>query len=72
MNEAFIQLLQATLTVNSVSNLGSEEDELAFGKLFRELIQTLSIFFLTFTEFTFEDISINEQIFEDHKSKYLE
>mgnify|MGYP000698393555 CR=1 FL=1 len=45
MNEAFIQLLQATLTVNSVSNLGSEEDELAFGKLFRELIQTLSIFF---------------------------
>ncbi|MEE9406551.1 MAG: type I restriction endonuclease subunit R [Polaribacter sp.] len=71
MNDAFIQLLQITPTVDSVSNLKSEEDELAFAKAFRELMRTLNVL-KTFTEFTFDDISINEQSFEDYKSKYLD
>lgn len=71
MNDAFIQLLQITPTIDSVSNLESEEDELAFAKAFRELMRTLNVL-KTFTEFTFEDISINEQSFEDYKSKYLD
>ncbi len=71
MNEVFIQLLQVAPTVDSVSNLESEEDELAFAKAFRELMRTLNVL-KTFTEFTFEDISINEQTFEDYKSKYLD
>lgn len=71
MNEAFIQLLQITPTVDSVSNLESEEDELAFAKAFRELMRTLNVL-KTFTEFSFGDISINEQTFEDYKSKYLD
>jgi type I restriction enzyme R subunit len=71
MNDAFIQLLQITPTVDSVSNLESEENELAFAKAFRELMRTLNVL-KTFTEFTFEDISINEQTFEDYKSKYLD
>jgi type I restriction enzyme R subunit len=71
MNDAFIQLLQITPTIDSVSNLESEEDELAFAKSFRELMRTLNVL-KTFTEFTFEDISINEQTFEDYKSKYLD
>lgn len=71
MNEAFIQLLQVAPTVDSVNNLESEEDELAFAKAFRELMRTLNVL-KTFTEFTFEDISINEQTFEDYKSKYLD
>lgn len=71
MNDAFIQLLQITPTIDSVSNLETEEDELAFAKSFRELMRTLNVL-KTFTEFTFEDISINEQTFEDYKSKYLD
>ncbi|MEI6864646.1 type I restriction endonuclease subunit R [Flavicella sp.] len=71
MNDAFIQLLQVAPTVDSVSNLESEEDELAFAKAFRELMRTLNVL-KTFTEFTFDDISINEQTFEDYKSKYLD
>lgn len=71
MNDAFIQLLQITPTVGSVSNLKSEEDELTFAKAFRELMRTLNVL-KTFTEFTFDDISINEQSFEDYKSKYLD
>jgi type I restriction enzyme, R subunit len=71
MNDAFIQLLQITPTVDSVSNLESEEDELAFAKAFRELMRTLNVL-KTFSEFNFDDISINEQTFEDYKSKYLD
>lgn len=71
MNEAFVQLLQIVPTVDSVANLESEEDELAFAKAFRELMRTLNVL-KTFTEFSFNDISINEQSFEDYKSKYLD
>ncbi|WP_299671610.1 type I restriction endonuclease subunit R [uncultured Polaribacter sp.] len=71
MDEAFIQLLQITPTIDSVSHLESEEDELDFAKAFRELMRTLNVL-KTFTEFTFDDISINEQSFEDYKSKYLD
>jgi len=71
MNEAFIQLLQIAPTVNSVHELKDEEEELAFAKAFRELMRTLNVL-KTFTEFTFDDISINEQTFEDYKTQYLD
>jgi type I restriction enzyme R subunit len=71
MNEVFIHLLQITPTVDSVSNLESEDAELEFAKAFRELIRTLNVL-KTFTEFAFDDININEQTFEDYKSKYLD
>lgn len=71
MNEAYIALLQITPTVNSVTNLKDEEEELAFAKAFRELMRIKNIL-ITFTEFTFDDLSINEQTFEDYKSKYLD
>ena len=71
MNDAFIQLLQITPTVDSVHELKDEEGELAFAKAFRELMRTLNVL-KTFTEFTFDDISINEQTFEDYKTQYLD
>ncbi len=71
MNDAFIQLLQITPTVDSVHELKDEDDELAFAKAFRELMRTLNVL-KAFTEFTFDDISINEQTFEDYKTQYLD
>jgi len=71
MNEAFIALLQITPTVNSVNDLNDEEEELAFAKAFRELMRLKNIL-TTFTEFNFDDLSIDEQTFEDYKSKYLD
>ncbi len=71
MNDAFIQLLQITPTVDSVHDLKDEEEELAFAKAFRELMRTLNVL-KTFTEFTFDDLSINEQTFEDYKTQYLD
>ncbi len=71
MNAAFIALLQIAPTVNSVNNLKDEEEELAFAKAFRELMRLKNIL-STFTEFTFDDLSVNKQTFEDYKSKYLD
>ena len=70
-NKAFIELLQLTPTVDSVNDLQDEEQELAFIKAFRELMRIKNVL-KTFTEFTFDDLSMDEQRFEDYKSKYLD
>ncbi len=70
-NQAFIALLQITPTVNSVNDLQDEEKELEFIKAFRELMRLKNVL-ATFTGFTFEDLSMPEQNFEDYKSKYLD
>ncbi|MPQ46993.1 HsdR family type I site-specific deoxyribonuclease [Marinifilum sp. N1E240] len=70
-NEAFIELIQIAPTVNSVNSLQTEEDEMAFVKAFRELMRLKNVL-STFTEFTFEDLAMPEQGFEDYKSKYLD
>ncbi len=70
-NEAFIALLNITPTVNSVNDLRSEDDELEFVKAFRELMR-LKNTMATFADFVWEDLEMNEQLFEDYKSKYLD
>ncbi len=70
-NQAFLELLKITPTVNSVNDLQDEEQELAFVKAFRELIRLKNIM-ASFTEFDFSDLSMSEQDFEDYKSKYLD
>ena len=70
-NQAFIALLQITPTVNSVNDLQDEEKELEFIKAFRELMRLKNVL-ATFTEFDFSDLSMDEQNFEDYKSKYLD
>lgn len=70
-NDAFIGLLKVVPTVNSVNNLQSEEDELEFIKAFRELMRIKNTM-VTFADFVWEDLAMNEQLFEDYKSKYLD
>lgn len=70
-NEAFQALLDITPTVNSVNDLRSEEDELEFVKAFRELMRIKNTM-ATFADFVWEDLEMNEQLFEDYKSKYLD
>ena len=70
-NQAFIAMLQIAPTVNSVNDLPSEEEELEFIKAFRELMRLKNVL-ATFTEFGFDDLSMDEQSFEDYKSKYLD
>ncbi len=70
-NESFIELIQIAPSVNSVSQLADEEEELEFIKTFRNLIRLHNVL-KTFTEFTFDDLSMTEQSFADYKSKYLD
>jgi type I restriction enzyme R subunit len=70
-NEAFINLLKITPTVNSVNDLVSEEDELEFIKAFRELMR-LKNTMTTFANFDWEDLALAEQLFNDYRSKYLD
>lgn len=70
-NEAYIKLLSITPTVNSVNDLVSEEDELKFIQNFRELIRIKNAM-STYSDFNWEDLAMDEQKFEDYKSKYLD
>lgn len=70
-NEAFIELIKITPTVNSVNDLKSEDDELEFIKAFRELMRIKNIL-TAFSDFKWEDLAMPEQSFEDYKSKYLD
>ena len=70
-NDAFIELLKIAPTVNSVNDLKTEEDELAFIKAFREQMRIKNIL-TAFSDFNWEDLAMSEQLFEDYKSKYLD
>ncbi|AMM51214.1 deoxyribonuclease HsdR [Rufibacter sp. DG15C] len=70
-NEACLELLKIAPTVKSVDSLPSEEEELEFVKAFRELMRLKNVL-TTFADFSFEDLSMAEQRFEDYKSKYLD
>ncbi|HYW21868.1 MAG TPA: hypothetical protein VE956_21670 [Nodularia sp. (in: cyanobacteria)] len=69
---AGVQELRAIATIpNDVNKLISEEEEVEFVKAFRNLIRLLNVS-KSFTEFSFSDLNLDEQTFEDYKSKYLD
>jgi type I restriction enzyme R subunit len=68
---AFGHLLAIAPTVKSVDDLLDEEKELEFIKAFRELIRIRNIL-KTYSDFTWDDLPMSEQGFEDYKSKYLD
>ncbi|MBM9514994.1 type I restriction endonuclease subunit R [Desulfobulbus marinus] len=70
-SEAFAKLLIIAPTVGSVNDLASEEDELAFIQAFRELMRVKNVL-TSFTDFSWSDLPMTQQAFEDYKSKYLD
>jgi type I restriction enzyme R subunit len=70
-DEAFEKLLEVTPTTDAVNDLETEDDELNFIKAFRDLMRIKNIL-TAFSDFKWEDLKMNEQQFEDFKSKYLD
>jgi type I restriction enzyme R subunit len=70
-NDAVEKLLQIAPTVDSVNALPSEDEELEFVKAFRELMRLKNVL-TTFADFSFTNLDLTEQGFEDYKSKYLD
>ena len=70
-DEAISHLHVITPTVESVDDLLTEKDEAEFIKAFRELIRIKNVL-ECFTQFSFDDLNIDEQAFADYRSKYLD
>ncbi len=69
--EALKKLLAIVPTFQSVDDLESEEDELAFIQAFRALLRAKNVL-ESYTDFSWDDIGMEEQDFENYKSKYLD
>ena len=70
-NSAVEKLYAIAPTVDSVNDLEDENAELDFVKAFRDVIRLKTIL-SSFADFSFEPLDIEEQEFEDYKSKYLD
>ena len=70
-NEGVKILRSIAPTVKSVDTLKSEDEELQFIKAFRNLIRILNVL-KSFSQFSFSQLDLEEQEFEDYKSKYLD
>lgn len=70
-NEGVQALREIASIPNDVNKLISEDDQVEFVKAFRNLIRLLNVS-KSFTEFDFSALNIDEQTFEDYKSKYLD
>ena len=70
-NEAYARLILITPTINSVDTLMTEEQIFEFVTAFREIIRIKNVL-SSFADFDWESIHMNEQEFEDFKSKYLD
>lgn len=69
--EKYKELIKITPTIDSVDDLIDENEQLEFVKAFRNMMRVLNIL-KTFSDFSFDDVEIAEQEFEDYKSKYLD
>ena len=70
-DEALDRLKKVAPTVDSVNDLPSEDEELEFVKAFRSLMRLKNLL-SGFSDFEFDDLEMEEQEFEDYKSKYLD
>lgn len=70
-NEAYAALLAIVPTVDSVNDLISEHDKLQFVQAFRALMRIKNIL-TSFADFDRDQIDMDDQSFEDYKSKYLD
>lgn len=69
--KAVDNLIAITPTVQSVDDLLTEEDEAKFIQAFRDIIRIKNVLDC-FTQFTFDDLPMDEQTFADYRSKYLD
>lgn len=70
-NDGVKRLLAIAPTVDSVDDLKDEEEELKFIQAFRFLMRQLNVL-KSFVEFSWSDLHMTGQMFEDYKSKYLD
>jgi type I restriction enzyme R subunit len=68
-DEALKQLLMIVPKYQSVDDLHTEEEELAFIQAFRALLRAKNVL-ASYLDFSWDDLGIEEQTFADYESKY--
>jgi type I restriction enzyme R subunit len=71
INAAYQKLIDIVPNFEAVDDLYSEDEELEFIKAFRDLIRLKNVI-SSYVDFSFDDIELDEQEFENYKSKYLD
>jgi type I restriction enzyme R subunit len=69
--EALKTLFAIVPTYQAVDDLMSEEDELQFIQAFRALLRAKNVL-ESYADFSWDDLGIDEQTFENYKTKYLD
>jgi type I restriction enzyme R subunit len=64
-------LREITPTYQSVNDLESEVEEAEFFQAFRKLMRNLNVL-QSYSDFNWDDLSLDEQEFENYKGKYLD
>jgi type I restriction enzyme R subunit len=70
-NEGVKELLQIAPAPKAVDFLKDENEQLAFIKAFRKLMRILNVL-MSFSQFVWSNLFMDQQTFEDFKSKYLD
>lgn len=70
-NQAYFKMKAMCPDIDDVDALKDEDAELEFVQAFRELIRLRNIL-ESFADFEFDKVKMDEQEFEDYKSKYLD
>lgn len=70
-NDAVAVLLGVTPTVDSVDALSDEDERLRFVRAFRQLARIKNVLSV-FAQFSWSDLALDTQTFDDFKSKYLD
>lgn len=70
-NLAVSALISIVPTPDDVNRLPSEIEQLEFIRAFRAVMRIRNVL-ITFSEFTYDDVTMSAQRFEDFKSKYLD
>jgi len=70
-DDALLNLLHITPTYQSVDELLGEEKELEFVQAFRKLLRAKNVL-ESYVDFDWDDLEIDEQTFDNYKSKYLD
>lgn len=68
---AYAELLKIAPNLKSIDQFQGEDEEMAFIKAFREIMRLKNVL-STFADFTWDDLAMAEQRFNDYKSKYLD
>lgn len=71
INEAYKKLIDIVPNYEAVDDFVSEDEELEFIKAFRDIIRLKNVI-SSYVDFSFDDIELDEQEFENYKSKYLD